>query len=83
MSEYTGKKMNKIKKGDFVLCENCKRKMPAERGELFTTCIKCTKQARMMGFMEYSHKTAPSLVMFREDDKNARELAERAFKRER
>lgn len=68
---------------DEVKCENCKRKMPPERAELFTTCIKCTKQAKMMGFMEYSHKTAPSLVMFREDDKHTRELAERAFKRER
>ncbi len=72
-----------MEKTEPVKCENCKRKMPPERAELFTTCIKCTKQAKMMGFMEYSHKTAPSLVMFREDDKHTRELAERAFKRER
>lgn len=64
-------------------CTNCGQAISEERAELFSTCINCTKQSRKMGFMEFSHKTAPVLVMFDEDDKHTRELAERAFRRER
>ena len=57
--------------------------MPEERAEIFHTCVKCTKQTRKVGFMEYSHKTAPSLIMIEGDDKHSLELARRAFNRER
>ncbi|MCA9313823.1 hypothetical protein KDA08_05945, partial [Candidatus Saccharibacteria bacterium] len=64
-------------------CSNCGKSIPAERAEIFSTCVKCTKQTRKIGFMEYSHKTAPALIMIDGDDKQSLELARRAFNRER
>ena len=45
-------------------------------------CSQCSKEARKVGFMDYAHKTAPSLV-FVPADEEAMRLARRGFSRSR
>jgi len=68
-------------------CRICKASIPDERVEATGSdlCIACaeTRVGRRVGFMDYGHKTAPSLVMLQADDTEAVRRASRAFRRAR
>lgn len=50
-------------------CIYCRVDIPSERAEFLmennrrSTCINCSTEQRAVGFLSYSHKTAPELVM--------------------
>lgn len=46
------------------------------------TCLKCSQEKRLEGFMDYGHKTAPQLVIVPENEEVKR-IAKRAFRRAR
>lgn len=64
-------------------CVICGKVIPNERAELFKTCKDCTPQGKMIGFMDYGHKTAPSIVIVSPNDKDSLRKAKRAFWRSR
>jgi hypothetical protein len=70
-----------------IECAVCKTKMPIERLTVvgIATCINCTDQSGYTGFMNYSHKTAPEIVLIRNNRGNAEALrqARRANERKR
>jgi hypothetical protein len=71
-----------------MLCRVCKAPIPKERVEATggsDLCIDCAadRVGRRIGFMDYGHKTAPSLVMLQASDTEAVRRATRAFRRAR
>lgn len=70
-----------------MLCRVCKAPIPKERVEATRSdlCIACAAErvGRRVGFMDYGHKTAPSLVMLQASDTEAVRRATRAFRRAR
>ena len=50
-------------------CKYCQNAIPFDRLEFLTefnrpiVCINCSTEKRAVGFMDWGHKTAPSLVM--------------------
>jgi hypothetical protein len=53
-------------------CCKCGCEIPALRLEALpdtTTCVKCSRVASYVGFMDWGHKTAPEIVMIPSDDK--------------
>lgn len=66
-------------------CRKCGAKIPAERLEVLPdtkTCIACSYVTVPTGFMDYSHKTAPELVIL-SDNAEEQRRARRAFRRAR
>jgi len=69
-----------------MVCEVCQCAIPAERLAAIpgvSRCVTHSAASRSVGFMSFSHKTAPTLVMVRADDAEAVRRAKRAFKRAR
>jgi hypothetical protein len=71
-----------------VNCSNCGDVVDFERAEFLLsthrqiTCLSCSKETKKTGLMDYSHKTAPQLVLLPEDPEIKR-IARRAFCRAR
>lgn len=66
-------------------CSQCERPIPAERREALpetTTCVACSNVKKVVGLMEYGHKTGGSLVMLPDDPEQIR-LAYRSYRRAR
>lgn len=71
-----------------MICKHCNSAITPERAEFLSeynkepTCLGCTKETKMTGFMDYNHKTAPQLVLVPDDPEILR-IAKRAFRRAR
>ena len=69
-------------------CVSCGLDVDPERAEFLVeggrrvTCMGCSMEQPKVCFMDYSHKTAPSLVVVGTNPESIR-LATRAFKRKR
>jgi hypothetical protein len=66
-------------------CDTCNAVIPSARLEALphtTTCVKCSRSTTFVGFMDWSHKTAPELVMVDSADsenlRRARRISERS-----
>lgn len=57
--------------------------MPAERLEIYETCIGCTNTKPKVALMNYSHKTAGSVVIIDGGNQENIRIARRAFERKR
>jgi len=69
-----------------MLCEICNEPIPQERLDAIpgtTRCVRHSGVVKLMGLMDYGHKTAPSLVVLDPENKEAVRLARRAFNRSR
>lgn len=67
-------------------CKICGDEIPADRLEALpgtTTCVSHSGTTKRIGMMDYSHKTAPALVVLDSRNKEAMRLAHRAFHRSR
>ncbi len=67
-------------------CEVCKKEIDPERLEALPNTRRCAEHsdaAKFVGFMDFSHKTAPALIMVNSDDRESLRLATRAFRRSR
>jgi len=65
-------------------CMKCDCEIPAMRLEALpntTTCVGCSRVASYVGFLDWSHKTAPEIVMIpsdqRENVRRAQAISER------
>lgn len=62
-----------------MICSICRSEISPARLEVLpetTTCVKCSRVQKYMGAMVFSHKTAPTLVYFRGEEKeNLRQLS--------
>lgn len=66
-------------------CIKCRQPIPPERLEALpetTVCVGCSDVKRVLGLLDFSHKTAPVLVML-PDDEEQRRRAFRAYRRAR
>ena len=69
-------------------CNVCQKEIDPDRAEFLAltnkeaTCVDHSGEVRKVVFMEYDHKTAPSLVVVDGADSEAVRLATRAFRRE-
>jgi len=69
-------------------CNLCCAAMPVERVDFCldhskpVVCIQCSTEQAVTTFMDYSHKTAPSLVVVGNNPEQVR-MAKRAFRRAR
>lgn len=70
-------------------CIYCKTDVGVDRYEFLTEtgrkiiCKECSVEDRAVGFMDWGHKTAPSLVMVPANAKETRRILERANRRAR
>lgn len=67
-------------------CFKCKEVIPASRLEVLPethTCVKCSGVQKYVGAMVFEHKTAPSLVHIRPENKEAVETLKRHVRRAR
>ena len=64
-------------------CSWCNASMPDERVEFYSTCIQCTDQSTPIAFNNFSHKTAPELVLVKSSNKEAVRQARNANIRRR
>lgn len=67
-------------------CIVCHNPIPEERLEILPhtkTCVKCSTEEKMVGYMDYYHKTAPNLVIIDPKDKESMRRATRVFNRSR
>ena len=67
-------------------CVRCKEIIPAARLEVLPdthTCVACSKVQKYVGAMVFDHKTAPSLVHLRPENKEAVETLKRFVRRAR
>lgn len=67
-------------------CEHCGKPIAEERLEALpgtTTCVNCSTEERVVGYLSYAHKTAPALIVVNPKDKEALRLAQRANRRSR
>jgi hypothetical protein len=68
------------------ICDTCNEAIPHARIEALpdtTTCVKCSRVSRMVGFMDWYHKTAPELVMVSSSDTENLRRAQRVNARAR
>lgn len=68
------------------MCRVCGVQIPPERIEIIPNTQTCTKHSNataVVGFMDYSHKTAPQLVMVSANDTEGMRRATNVFKRKR
>lgn len=69
-------------------CFYCSQEISQDREEFLVstnrkvTCLECSDESKIMGLMDYNHKTAPQLVILPEDPEIKR-IAMRAFCRSR
>lgn len=69
-----------------MTCAKCNMEIDSDRAEFLSDtgrphlCVKCTSESPLLTLMEYSHKTAPSLVVV---PHGSEDRALRAFKRSR
>lgn len=69
-----------------VNCEVCGVEIDSDRLEVFPNTTCCPKHSgvqKKVCFMEYGHKTAPSLVTIDSGDRESIRKATRAFRRSR
>lgn len=72
-----------------MICKYCDSTIPEEREEFLVeskkeiTCVGCSKESKITGFMDYNHKTAPQLVLVPADEPETLRIAKRAFRRAR
>jgi len=77
-----------VLEGDMSKCYYCEEEVSFEREEFLVstnrkiTCVGCSNEPKIMGLMDYNHKTAPQLVILPEDPEIKR-IAIRAFCRAR
>lgn len=67
-------------------CIFCGHEIHPDRLELLpntNTCAEHSTVRKAVGFMEFSHKTAPSVVLVSGSDREGQRRAQRAFKRAR
>lgn len=70
-------------------CVYCHTSIPDGRLEFLleynktVTCISCSNEQRAVGFMDWNHKTAPSLVMVPANAKETIRILDRANRRAR
>ncbi len=68
------------------MCDICQLPIPAERLEALPNTTRCVEHSNVtapVAFMDYSHKTAPSLVLADSQDAEQVRMAQRAYRRER
>lgn len=69
-------------------CKVCQKEIDSDRAEFLeltgkaSTCVDHSEEVQKVVFMEYDHKTAPSLVVVDGADQEAVRLATRAFRRQ-
>lgn len=72
-----------------MLCRYCQGVIDSERLEFLTeynrpmVCKDCSTEQRAVGFLSYSHKTAPELVMIPANNKENIRRCERVNRRAR
>lgn len=72
-----------------VHCRYCHSSIPEGRLEFLIeynkiiTCVSCSNEQRAIGFLSYSHKTAPELVMVPANNKESIRRCERVNRRAR
>lgn len=69
-----------------MVCHKCGQNISPERIEALpntTTCVKCSRENRKVGFMVSPHKTGAFLVLVDSGDKESLRLASRANRRSR
>jgi hypothetical protein len=72
-----------------MVCNYCKGSIPEGRVEFLTeynrpmVCIECSSEERRVGYMDWNHKTAPSLVMVAANAKETIRILDRANRRAR
>jgi hypothetical protein len=65
-------------------CSVCNAEMPEERVEMgFSTCVAHSNARAPIGFMVFSHKTAPEIAIVSTSNSESVRQAKRAFNRER
>jgi len=67
-------------------CERCAAEISPERLEALpntSTCTACSTVRKAVTYMDYGHKTAPSLVVIESTNTEAVRRAQRAFTRAR
>ena len=70
-------------------CIYCKNDIHPERAEFLVetgrtlTCLDCSCEQKAVGFMDWNHKTAPSLVMVAANAKETIRILDRANRRSR
>lgn len=67
-------------------CVRCKEMIPVARLEVLPethTCVKCSGVQKYVGAMIFEHKTAPTLVHIRPENKEAVETLKRFVNRAR
>jgi uncharacterized protein YaiE (UPF0345 family) len=70
-------------------CIYCTTEIPEGRAEFLietnrrATCLKCSVEQKAVGFLDWSHKTAPSLVMVPANAKQTIRILDRANRRAR
>jgi hypothetical protein len=70
-------------------CIYCQDAIPAGRAEFLietnrrATCLSCSSESKAVGFMNYSHKTAPDLVLCPANARETLRILDRANRRAR
>lgn len=70
-------------------CIYCQDVIPTGRAEFLietnrrATCLGCSVESKAVGFLDWSHKTAPSLVMVPSNAKQTIRILDRANRRAR
>lgn len=68
------------------VCAGCGEVVPPARVRAIpatTTCVGCSKVPKVVGFLDYGHKTAPGLVVIDPRDEEALRRARRYNRRAR
>jgi len=72
-----------------MLCVHCDSVVDEDRLEFLiennkeVTCCNCTKEIKVVGFMDFNHKTAPQLVLIPPNEPEVLRIAIRAHRRAR
>ena len=75
--------------GGFMICRYCQGMIDQDRLEFLMdsnrplVCKECSTEQRAVGFMDWNHKTAPSLVMVPANAKETIRKLDRANRRAR
>ena len=72
-----------------MICNYCRSMIDADRADFLTeynrpmVCVECSTEQRAVGYMDWGHKTAPSLVMVPANAKETIRKLDRANRRAR
>ena len=75
--------------GVYMNCRYCHNDIDSDRLEFLTeynrplVCIECSTEQKAVGFLSYSHKTAPELVMIPANNKESIRRCDRVNRRAR